>query len=224
MHAHSRVVFTAYHVHPWGHDLQAWRQQHAACHLHLLPAPNLRQVPLQILSYCQLWRRLSWPCNSSASSQKAGTVISLTFFTIHALHGDIQSSETDRLPSEHFEFIHTYLQVDYLLGDNPMKMSYMIGYGDRYPQRIHHRASSLPSIKDHPQRMACKEGTPYFNSSSANPNLLIGAVVGGPGEDDAYEDDRADFRKSEPTTYINAPLVGVLAYFVGNPNPGHTRH
>jgi len=72
--------------------------------------------------------------------------------------------------------------------------------------------------------MACKEGTPYFNSSSANPNLLIGAVVGGPGEDDAYEDDRADFRKSEPTTYINAPLVGVLAYFVGNSNPGHTRH
>ncbi|XP_066397592.1 endoglucanase 23-like [Miscanthus floridulus] len=115
-------------------------------------------------------------------------------------------------------------QVDYLLGDNPLKMSYMIGYGDRYPQRIHHRASSLPSIKDHPQRMACKEGTPYFNSSSANPNPLIGAVVGGPGEDDAYEDDRADFRKSEPTTYINAPLVGVLAYFVDNPNPGHTRH
>ena len=122
------------------------------------------------------------------------------------------TSETpDRLPSadEHFELTpYTCLQVDYLLGDNPMKMSYMIGYGDRYPQRIHHRASSLPSIRDHPQPMACKDGTPYFNSSGANPNPLVGAVVGGPGEDDAYEDDRADFRKSEPTTYINAPLVG----------------
>nr|CAB3454033.1 unnamed protein product [Digitaria exilis] len=115
-------------------------------------------------------------------------------------------------------------QVDYLLGDNPMKMSYMIGYGDRYPQRIHHRASSLPSIKDHPQRIACKEGTPYYNSSGSNPNPLIGAVVGGPGEDDVYEDDRADFRKSEPTTYINAPLVGVLAFLVDNPNPGHIWH
>ncbi|KAJ6723397.1 ENDO-14-BETA-GLUCANASE [Salix koriyanagi] len=30
-------------------------------------------------------------------------------------------------------------QVDYLLGDNPLKMSYMVGYGPRYPQRIHHR-------------------------------------------------------------------------------------
>ncbi|TVU10142.1 hypothetical protein EJB05_43652, partial [Eragrostis curvula] len=115
-------------------------------------------------------------------------------------------------------------QIDYLLGDNPMKMSYMVGYGDRYPQRIHHRASSLPSIRDHPELIACKEGTPYFKSSGSNPNPLIGAVVGGPGEDDAYEDDRADFRKSEPTTYINAPLVGVLAYFVGNPDPGNSRH
>jgi endoglucanase len=107
-----------------------------------------------------------------------------------------------------------------------MKMSYMVGYGDRYPQRIHHRGSSLPSIKSHPQRIACNDGTPYYNSSSPNPNPLIGAVVGGPGEDDVYEDDRADFRKSEPTTYINAPLVGVLAYLVGNPDPGqgHVRH
>ncbi|XP_073011433.1 endoglucanase 23-like [Typha latifolia] len=109
-------------------------------------------------------------------------------------------------------------QVDYLLGNNPMNMSYMVGYGDRYPQRIHHRGSSLPSISNHPQFIACKDGSPYYKSSDPNPNPLIGAVVGGPGEDDIYEDDRADFRKSEPTTYINAPLVGVLAYFVANPN------
>ncbi|XP_043711961.1 endoglucanase 24-like [Telopea speciosissima] len=110
-------------------------------------------------------------------------------------------------------------QVDYILGDNPMGMSYMVGYGYKYPQRIHHRGSSLPSMKDHPQVIACKEGSVYFNSSGPNPNVLVGAVVGGPGEDDVYEDDRADFRKSEPTTYINAPLVGALAYFAANPNP-----
>ncbi|PON47975.1 Glycoside hydrolase [Parasponia andersonii] len=110
-------------------------------------------------------------------------------------------------------------QVDYILGDNPMGMSYMVGYGDRYPRRIHHRGSSLPSVKDHPQVIGCKEGSVYFNSSNPNPNVLVGAIVGGPGEDDVYEDNREDFRKSEPTTYINAPFVGVLAYFVANPNP-----
>ncbi|KAK3029061.1 hypothetical protein RJ639_040113 [Escallonia herrerae] len=109
-------------------------------------------------------------------------------------------------------------QVDYILGDNPKGMSYMVGYSNNYPQRIHHRGSSIPSIKDHPQAIACKEGSIYFNSSNPNPNILVGAVVGGPGEDDAFEDDRADFRKSEPTTYINAPFVGALAYFVANPN------
>lgn len=109
-------------------------------------------------------------------------------------------------------------QVDYILGDNPKGMSYMVGYSNNYPQRIHHRGSSLPSIKEHPQFIACKEGSIFFNSTNPNPNVLVGAVVGGPGEDDTYEDDRADFRKSEPTTYINAPFVGALAYFNANPS------
>ncbi|KAM0025887.1 putative cellulase [Helianthus debilis subsp. tardiflorus] len=110
-------------------------------------------------------------------------------------------------------------QVDYILGENPKGMSYMVGYGNRYPQRIHHRGSSLPSVWNHPKPIQCKEGTIYFNSSDPNPNVLIGAIVGGPQEDDEYGDDRADFRKSEPTTYINAPFVGVLAFFTANPSP-----
>ncbi|KAK4258563.1 hypothetical protein QN277_005001 [Acacia crassicarpa] len=109
-------------------------------------------------------------------------------------------------------------QVDYILGNNPMGLSYMVGYSNNYPHRIHHRGSSLPSIKDHSQFIACKEGSFYFNSSDPNPNVLVGAIVGGPGEDDVYVDDRADFKRSEPTTYINAPFVGVLAYFVANPS------
>ncbi|KAL0334673.1 UNVERIFIED_CONTAM: Endoglucanase 24 [Sesamum radiatum] len=109
-------------------------------------------------------------------------------------------------------------QVNYILGENPKGMSYMVGYSNLYPQRIHHRGSSLPSTKDHPQVIGCKEGSIYFNSSDPNPNVLVGAIVVG-REDDEYEDDRADFRKSEPTTYINAPFVGVLAFFVANPNP-----
>ncbi|KAJ4962141.1 hypothetical protein NE237_022080 [Protea cynaroides] len=110
-------------------------------------------------------------------------------------------------------------QVDYILGDNPMGMSYMVGYGSKYPQRVHHRGSSSPSIKDHPQFIACKDGGVYFNSLNPNPNVLVGAVVGGPGKDDVYTDDRTDAAKSEPTTYINAPFVGVLAYFAANPKP-----
>lgn len=112
---------------------------------------------------------------------------------------------------------HAKRQVDYILGDNPMGLSYMVGYSGYYPQRIHHRGSSLPSIKDHPQFIECKEGSIYYNSTNPNLNVLVGAIVGGPDEYDVYVDDRVDFRKSEPTTYINAPFVGVLSYFAANP-------
>ncbi|CAH1434147.1 unnamed protein product [Lactuca virosa] len=103
-------------------------------------------------------------------------------------------------------------QVDYLLGDNPLKMSYMVGYGPRYPLRIHHRGSSLPSISAHPAKIECGSGFSIMHSETPNPNLLIGAVVGGPDEHDHFPDVRSDYFQSEPATYINAPLVGALSY------------
>ncbi|XP_062233147.1 endoglucanase 17 [Phragmites australis] len=110
-------------------------------------------------------------------------------------------------------------QVDYILGDNPLRMSYMVGYGARFPRRIHHRASSLPSVSAHPARIGCKAGAAYYASPAPNPNLLVGAVVGGPSNStDAFPDARAVFQQSEPTTYINAPLLGLLAYFSAHPD------
>ncbi|VAI72776.1 unnamed protein product [Triticum turgidum subsp. durum] len=110
-------------------------------------------------------------------------------------------------------------QVDYILGDNPLRMSYMVGYGERFPRRIHHRGSSLPSVSAHPARIGCKAGAAYYGSSAPNPNLLVGAVVGGPSNtSDNFPDARAVFQQSEPTTYINAPLLGLLAYFSAHPN------
>ncbi|GMN37932.1 hypothetical protein TIFTF001_007222 [Ficus carica] len=103
-------------------------------------------------------------------------------------------------------------QVDYLLGDNPLRMSYMVGYGPRYPRRIHHRGSSLPSVSSHPVKIQCSAGFNFMKSQSPNPNVLVGAVVGGPDLHDRFPDQRSDYEQSEPSTYTNAPLVGALAY------------
>ncbi|TVU21182.1 hypothetical protein EJB05_30806, partial [Eragrostis curvula] len=103
-------------------------------------------------------------------------------------------------------------QVDYLLGSNPMGMSYMVGYGNKYPRRIHHRASSLPSVAAHPGKIGCSQGFTALYAGGPNPNVHVGAVVGGPNEQDQFPDDRNDHERSEPATYINAPLVGALAY------------
>ncbi|GKV17603.1 hypothetical protein SLEP1_g28083 [Rubroshorea leprosula] len=62
-------------------------------------------------------------------------------------------------------------QVDYILGSNPLGMSYMVGYGRKFPERIHHRASSLPSVNQHPEHIDCNRGSSYYNSNNLNPNL-----------------------------------------------------
>ncbi|GER27619.1 endoglucanase [Striga asiatica] len=104
-------------------------------------------------------------------------------------------------------------QVDYILGDNPSKMSYMVGYGSRFPKKIHHRGSSLPSIHVRKEHIQCRQGFKYFNSTIDNPNMLTGAIVGGPDKNDIFHDKRDDYVHTEPTTYTNAAIVGTLAYF-----------
>lgn len=92
----------------------------------------------------------------------------------------------------------------------------MVGFGPNFPKRIHHRGSSLPSLASHPQSIGCDGGfQPFFYSSNQNPNILVGAIVGGPNQNDGYPDDRSDYSHSEPATYINAAMVGPLAYFAG---------
>ncbi|XXG39456.1 hypothetical protein AAC387_Pa01g0412 [Persea americana] len=110
-------------------------------------------------------------------------------------------------------------QVDYILGDNPSGMSYMVGFGNRFPQHIHHRGSSLPSIQLSSEKIGCESGFDSFKSTNPNPNILTGAIVGGPDLDDSFLDDRNNYAQSEPATYINAALVGPLAYFADRFHP-----
>ncbi|KAI0500756.1 hypothetical protein KFK09_018972 [Dendrobium nobile] len=106
-------------------------------------------------------------------------------------------------------------QVDYILGENPAKISYMVGFGGKYPLHVHHRGSSIPSTRALPGHISCNDGFQYLHSSSPNPNVLVGAIVGGPDSSDGFADDRANYQQSEPSTYINAPMVGALAFFAG---------
>ncbi|KAH7366467.1 hypothetical protein KP509_18G079600 [Ceratopteris richardii] len=112
--------------------------------------------------------------------------------------------------AELFKFAKS--QVDYILGVNPRGTSYMIGFGSNYPQRVHHRAASIISYKKDPTFVACRVGyRTWYTSQAGDPNVHVGAIVGGPDENDNYADDRHNFDQSEPTTYNNGPIVGVLA-------------
>ena len=90
-------------------------------------------------------------------------------------------------------------------------MSYMVGYGSNFPQKIHHRGASIISIKKDPSPVTCKDGFPkWFYKNAPNPNVLVGGVVS-PDANDNYEDSRNDFQLAEPATVTLGPLVGVLA-------------
>ncbi|XP_057865446.2 endoglucanase 20 [Cryptomeria japonica] len=121
-------------------------------------------------------------------------------------------------PSEIRSFAKS--QVDYILGKNPMNMSYMVGVGSKYPQELHHRGASIPSIHVMPEKVDCNDGFSWYNKDSANPNVHTGALVGGPGSNDNFSDKRSDYSHLEPTTYMNAAFVGSLAAMVPrNPYP-----
>ena len=92
--------------------------------------------------------------------------------------------------------------MGYILGDTGR--SFVVGYGVNPPQRPHHRSSSCP---DRPAPCGYDDA----NSPEPNPQTLYGALVGGPGIDDSYVDDRGDWVKNEVATDYNAGFQSALA-------------
>lgn len=92
----------------------------------------------------------------------------------------------------------------------------MVGYGNNYPRQVHHRGSSIVSVKIDPTFVSCRGGyATWFNRKANDPNLLTGAIVGGPDAYDNFADQRDNYEQTEPATYNNAPLIGVLARLHG---------
>ncbi|CAD6342984.1 unnamed protein product [Miscanthus lutarioriparius] len=103
-------------------------------------------------------------------------------------------------------------QVDYVLGSNPRGMSYLVGYGARFPARVHHRAASIVPYKHSKEFIGCAQGFDgWFIRKGANPNVVVGAIVGGPDRRDRFRDQRENYMQTEACTYNTAPMVGMFA-------------
>ena len=104
-------------------------------------------------------------------------------------------NDTVKEDSRYSDFANN--QVDYILGDNPRNYSYMVGFGENYPQRPHHRGSA-PNLSG--------------DATTVQENILYGAVVGGPNEanDYAHYDRRDDWVTNEVGTSYNAPFASAL--------------
>lgn len=64
-----------------------------------------------------------------------------------------------------------------------MKMSYMVGFGDHFPTQVHLRSSSIPWDNQH---YSCAQGDRWLNSVDPNLNVLLGAMLTGPDQNDSF--------------------------------------
>ncbi|KAJ4837887.1 hypothetical protein Tsubulata_041047 [Turnera subulata] len=113
-------------------------------------------------------------------------------------------------------------QVDYILGSNPMNMSYLVGYGPKYPTRVHHRGASIVSYRESKGFIGCTQGYDnWYGRQEPNPNVLVGALVGGPDSQDNFVDRRGNYMQTEACTYNTAPLVGVFAKLLAEQKGEH---
>ncbi|KAE9591563.1 putative cellulase [Lupinus albus] len=103
-------------------------------------------------------------------------------------------------------------QINYILGNNPGKMSYVVGFGNKYPKHVHHRGASIPNNK---VKYNCKGGWKWRDSSKPNPNTIVGAMVAGPDKHDGFHDVRSNYNYTEPTLAGNAGLVAALVALSG---------
>jgi endoglucanase len=89
-------------------------------------------------------------------------------------------------------------QVNYCLGDNPRKSSYVVGFGANSPQHPHHRTAhgSWCDMQSVPEN---------------HRHVLYGALVGGPDSSDGYTDEISNYTTNEVACDYNAAFTGALA-------------
>ena len=126
------------------------------------------------------------------SNRYAANAVSMLAFFSNIL------PETDAKRPKYIEFLQK--QINYILGDNPLGINYVVGAEENSPKSVHHRASSSTFETT---------GIP-----SENIYTLWGALAGGPGANDEYEDERMDYEKNEVALDYNSGFTCDLAALV----------
>nr|GLL17673.1 endoglucanase 11-like [Ipomoea trifida] len=183
-------------------EYRAKAEHYICANLNQNNATNVRRTPGGLL-FVRRWNNLQYV--SSAA-------FLMTIYSDHlrSAGGVLRCERRPVGPDELFAFAKS--QVDYILGLNPTGRSYLVGFGPKYPLRVHHRAASIVSYRREKNFIGCMQGYyTYFGRRDPDANVITGAVVGGPDANDQFEDRRGNYMQSEACTYNTASLVGVFA-------------
>lgn len=122
---------------------------------------------------------------------------SLRYATTEAFVAAVYS-KSDVCPEDKKETYYDFAvsQVNYALGDTGF--SYLIGFGEDYPQNPHHRTAQGSYSNN-------------MNEPAVARHTLYGALVGGPDASDGYQDEVSNYVNNEVACDYNAGIVGALA-------------
>ncbi|CAI9096960.1 OLC1v1033234C3 [Oldenlandia corymbosa var. corymbosa] len=169
------------------------------------------------LIYVREWNNLQYAASASFLLAVYSDYLSAAHLQLHCPEAQVQ-------PQALLDFAKS--QADYILGKNPRSLSYVVGFGQNYPTHIHHRGASIAPVSVLKAAVGCVEGfETWYRNARGNPNIIHGALVGGPNVYDGFNDDRSNYEQTEPTISGTAPLVGLFARlqsFCGNGNLGRS--
>ncbi|XP_059489525.1 uncharacterized protein LOC132204778 [Neocloeon triangulifer] len=117
--------------------------------------------------------------------------------------GEVLIGELDLPSNPYLKF--ALQQVNLILGDTGR--SFMVGFGHNYPKRILHYGGSCPNI---PQECGFKEK----NAPGPNPQVVVGALVGGPDEIGNYNDSRDNYSQNDVGIDYNAGFQSLVAALI----------
>jgi endoglucanase len=102
-------------------------------------------------------------------------------------------------------------QMNYLMGDNPLNRSYIVGFGSTTPV-IGSQVGGTATAAQHPHHADAHGSTTNNQDDPAtHRHTLWGGLVGGPGMKDEHVDLTTDYVYNEVAVDYNAALVGALA-------------
>jgi hypothetical protein len=102
-------------------------------------------------------------------------------------------------------------QMNYIMGSNPSKWSYIVGFGSTTPG-VGSEVGGSATAASHPHHGDAQGSLTNNQGNPATDNhILWGALVGGPSATDAPDDVTTDFVLNEVAVDYDAALVGSLA-------------
>lgn len=119
---------------------------------------------------------------------------------VYALNAKVNGNETTLDP-------YALASIEYIMGSNGKKFSYIVGFGQNYPHYPHHR------------NFYGLDNDSEANLTTQDKFMQFGYMVGGSINDGAYTDSEKEYTYSEGGIDYNAGLVSALGYINSILNP-----